>query len=42
MWWGLNCLRSSEGGYGQIIFDDLTQLREHVDTPAGWCEERYG
>jgi hypothetical protein len=30
MWWGLNCLRSTEGGYGQVIFDDLTQLREHV------------
>lgn len=35
MWWGLNCVRSTDGGYGQILFDDDTQLRQHVGIASG-------
>lgn len=31
MWWGLNCLVSTDGGYGQILIEEETQLRDHVD-----------
>jgi len=35
MWWGLNCLRSTDGGYGQILFEEETQLRDHVGITSG-------